>query len=65
MSHVTQPGQFITLEGTEGAGKSTNLMFIEQWLRDRDIDVVVTREPGGTTSARPSDTFCSISNTVR
>ncbi|MGE4499115.1 MAG: dTMP kinase [Hydrogenovibrio sp.] len=48
MSHVTQPGQFITLEGTEGAGKSTNLMFIEQWLRDRDIDVVVTREPGGT-----------------
>lgn len=48
MSHVTQPGQFITLEGTEGAGKSTNLMFIEQWLRDRGIDVVVTREPGGT-----------------
>lgn len=48
MSHVTQPGQFITLEGTEGSGKSTNLMFIEQWLRDRDIDVVVTREPGGT-----------------
>lgn len=48
MSHVTQSGQFITLEGTEGAGKSTNLMFIEQWLRDRDIDVVVTREPGGT-----------------
>lgn len=42
------PGKFITLEGTEGAGKSTNLLFIEEWLKTQGIDVVVTREPGGT-----------------
>lgn len=41
-------GQFITLEGTEGAGKSTNLAFIEQWLHQQGIDAIVTREPGGT-----------------
>ena len=39
---------FVTLEGTEGVGKSTNLAFVEQYLRDRGRDVVVTREPGGT-----------------
>lgn len=43
-----RPGQFITLEGTEGGGKSTNLAFIAQWLTDQGIEVVVTREPGGT-----------------
>lgn len=42
------PGQFITLEGTEGAGKSTNLSFIQEWLNDQGIDHIVTREPGGT-----------------
>lgn len=41
-------GQFISLEGTEGAGKSTNLKFIQHWLEQRGIEVVVTREPGGT-----------------
>lgn len=43
-----QPGKFLTLEGTEGVGKSTNLAFVEQWLSARGIEVVVTREPGGT-----------------
>ncbi len=39
---------FITLEGGEGAGKSTNLEFVRQWLQHAGHDVVVTREPGGT-----------------
>lgn len=41
-------GQFITLEGGEGVGKSTNLAVITQWLQQRKIDFIVTREPGGT-----------------
>ena len=41
-------GMFITLEGGEGAGKSTSLAFVRQWLEDAGREVVVTREPGGT-----------------
>ena len=40
--------RFITLEGGEGVGKTTNLDFIEQYLTTRGIDLVRTREPGGT-----------------
>lgn len=43
-----QCGRFITIEGTEGVGKSTNIAFIRQWLEARDIELVQTREPGGT-----------------
>ena len=39
---------FITIEGGEGGGKSTNLAYIEKYLKDQGKDVVVTREPGGT-----------------
>lgn len=41
-------GQFITLEGQDGAGKSTNLAVIGKLLEDNNIDYVATREPGGT-----------------
>lgn len=41
-------GIFITLEGGEGAGKSTSLAFIQAWLRQAGKNVLVTREPGGT-----------------
>ncbi len=41
-------GKFITLEGGEGVGKTTNLSFIKAYLQSHDIPVVVTREPGGT-----------------
>ena len=40
-------GLFITLEGGEGAGKSTNLVFVRQWLHREGREVVVTRELGG------------------
>ncbi len=44
----TGRGKFITLEGGEGVGKSTNLATVEALLRNRGIDLCVTREPGGT-----------------
>jgi len=42
------PGRFITLEGGEGAGKTTHARRLAQVLRARGCEVVVTREPGGT-----------------
>lgn len=42
------PGKFITLEGVDGAGKSTHLAFVADWLRAQGREVIVTREPGGT-----------------
>ena len=41
-------GKFITLEGIDGAGKSTHLAFIAERLRGLGHQVIVTREPGGT-----------------
>lgn len=40
--------RFITLDGIDGAGKSTNLAFIRQWFEQRQLPVLFTREPGGT-----------------
>ena len=40
--------KFITFEGVDGAGKSTHLTWFADALRQRGLDVVVTREPGGT-----------------
>jgi len=44
-------GRLITIEGIEGVGKTTNLNFIANWLQERGINVVLTREPGGTAVA--------------
>lgn len=48
MNNAVAQGLFITVEGTEGVGKSTNMAFIESWLRKAGKELVVTREPGGT-----------------
>ena len=42
------PGKFITLEGIDGAGKSTQLAWIIELLQRAGLTAVVTREPGGT-----------------
>ena len=41
-------GKFITFEGLDGVGKSTQMENLAAWLRRRGIDVITTREPGGT-----------------
>ena len=48
MKTEVKPGKFITLEGIDGAGKSTHLGWLAATIRARDVEVVTTREPGGT-----------------
>lgn len=45
---MTMRGKFITFEGIDGAGKSTHIPFVSNWIRERGHDVIATREPGGT-----------------
>lgn len=47
LTQMKTKGRFITLEGIEGAGKTTQLAVVRRCLEDRGIDVLATREPGG------------------
>ena len=42
---------FITFEGGEGAGKTTQINILKKYLEDQGLEVIITREPGGVTSA--------------
>jgi dTMP kinase len=46
-------GTFITLEGPEGAGKTTQLKLLGKWLEEQNIAHVITRDPGGTALGKP------------
>ncbi|HTA85855.1 MAG TPA: dTMP kinase [Silvibacterium sp.] len=48
MCLVLSRGFFLTFEGLDGSGKSTQLRKLNEWLEAEDEDVVVTRQPGGT-----------------
>lgn len=51
MSKAPRAGKFITLEGGDGAGKSTQIDRLSKTLNDRGIETLITREPGGTPEA--------------
>lgn len=52
-SKKKKEGIFITLEGPEGAGKTTQLKLLSKFLQDENIDHVITRDPGGTSLGKP------------
>lgn len=48
MSETSKKGYFITVEGSDGVGKTTQITNIEKYFSEIGYDVVITREPGGT-----------------
>ncbi|MBX9573353.1 MAG: dTMP kinase [Candidatus Obscuribacterales bacterium] len=52
-SNNNHKGTFITLEGPEGAGKTTQLKLLSKFLQDEGIEHVITRDPGGTSLGKP------------
>lgn len=56
-------GKFISIEGIEGVGKSTQLVFIEKYLRQQGKKVIITREPGGTSLGEDIRKLLIISRT--
>ena len=59
---MSDSGKFITFEGPEGAGKSTQLKMCAELLRSRGFEVVTTREPGGTPLAEELRTILKTHN---
>ncbi|WP_417318216.1 dTMP kinase [Emcibacter sp.] len=66
-------GKFITFEGGEGVGKSTQAMELRRFLESRGVDVVLTREPGGSPGAEEirhllvtggTDKWCAMTETL-
>ncbi len=51
MSTKADSGRFITVEGIEGVGKTTNIKFIKTCFEERSLPLILTREPGGTVIA--------------
>ena len=47
-TNIPRRGKFLTLEGIDGAGKSSHILFIADRIRAQGFDVITTREPGGT-----------------
>lgn len=53
-------GRFITLEGGEGVGKTTNIAYIQSLLEENNIPFLLTREPGAQLWLRAFDRYCWI-----